>query len=184
MNGEKTLLVRSSTNSINKDPIVIVSYDQTEASLSIPDARKKGVDLIRAVTISETEASLIKVLVPKKKGFGAREKKEESMLCGFIELIRTARPKNLDPKINSIFGANTKKGLIDYEFLDKVICLELDEALDHAGNLIACAESAIWDSEVRKKFDELNLSQLEATQFLIEMKRNRMVNSLKESFRL
>lgn len=169
----------------NNNPSVLISYQETQATLSIVEARKHAFALVKAIAIAETEVAIIKKLSPVKlsKGFSTQSnKKELGVLRGLIDLIRSARPSE-HPTIKPIFGFKTQLPLIDYQILDERLQLQIPEASHHAQCLIECAEAAEEDAFIYKYFaNKIGLSREDIEVFLLEFSEQRKINYLESLF--
>jgi hypothetical protein len=158
MPGEKqSISVRSAVTINNREPLVFMTWQGVEGTLSSTQARTRGLALLRAVAIAQTEEVIFKTLAPEAKrykGFGEyKPTKDEIMSARLLELLRENQDFN-HPDIKPIYGTIAQKGLISYRWSTIEKILTQEEAQEHAAILIETAEAAENDSFFYRFFEE------------------------------
>lgn len=165
---ESTIInVRSAVTANNSDPLVIISWQGVEGTLSSREARSRGMALIKATMIAVTEENIVKILAPEskpRKGFGdLNPTKNEVMTAYLIKMLRE-RQAFAHPDIKPIYAVNNQRGAISYSWETVTEVLNIDVASHHATALIEAAEAAENDSFFYRFFED----KLELGKDLIE----------------
>ncbi|ACC81147.1 hypothetical protein [Nostoc punctiforme] len=143
------------------EPIVRVSKNDQEVSLSSFAATQHAIAIFNAAAYAESEVALFKALVPNvPKGFG-KPSKDVQMALMMLKMLRDKR-EPLPSNISGIFGFNTQKPLVEIDYGKFKLQYELDEVRFHAASLLEAAEAARFDAFWFKFGNqELGLEELE-----------------------
>lgn len=172
-----------------KSFVILVTYQKEKELLSVLDAKRRAIALIRASEIAVTEVRIIKSLNPKfdprPKGFSkkVRMTKDDEMSLGLLKLMRDSRPK-LPDNIKPIFGFETLLPLVNYVIGKSQLCFTIAEIQDHAQSLLEAAEACETDKFFDYFGDLADLDRETVSILLSEFAKFRRKNRLENLFNI
>jgi hypothetical protein len=183
------LYVNSTIDPLTQIPLVYFSHKGISFTLTLTEARNRGLAIFQAAAIAESEAAVFHAFGKfdrnsKAKGFD-KNKAEQSDIFGtqVLTMVREFR-QPLPEYVDTIFGLRTKQGIVILDWQGMNLQLPPDRARQHALHILECAEASESDAFFYAfLMQTLEVTQGEANVMIQEFQLFRRKNYLEDLLR-
>lgn len=142
------------------------SYKGHSGNVPVGELQGLASILVAAAVTSEAEARIARTvasnLLRDEPPGPALQRKRDEFLAALLGTIRESRQREWKG-VNAIYGARTRKPLVQVDWYGESILWEPTEAIDHAMLLLECAHSAKTDwATIQMLMGELGMSKQKA----------------------